>query len=117
MEEKGCEDECLRSSSAPRFIGESGKGADPSPGDRRPLPPIQVDRALALTLSHATCLRYLPRAMHATYVPQDKSVVGRVNWQFLPRALKSFTGHYKGGPTAIGVTRCTREPKIDLVSG
>ena len=55
-------------------------------------------------LSRTTRLRYLPRAMHAAYVAKDKGVVGRVNWQFLPRALKSFTGHYKSGPTTIGFT-------------
>jgi hypothetical protein len=44
-------------------------------------------------LSRAMRLRYLPHVMHAAYVAKDKGVVGRVNWQFLPRALKSFTGH------------------------
>ena len=55
-------------------------------------------------LSLATRLRYLPHVMHATYMAEDKGVVGRVNWQFLPRALKSFTGHYKSGPTTVGFT-------------
>ena len=56
-------------------------------------------------LSHATRLCYLPCTMHATYMAKDKGVVGRVNWQFLPRALKSFTGHYWSGPTTIGFTQ------------
>ena len=56
-------------------------------------------------LSHATRLRYLPRAMHAAYVAKDKGMVGRVNWQFLLPALKSFMGHYQGGPTTTGFTR------------
>ena len=51
-------------------------------------------------LSRTTHLRYLPRVMHAAYMAKDKGVVGRVNWQFLPRALKSFTGHYKERPVA-----------------
>ena len=70
-------------------------------GDRRPPPPIQDDQALTLMLSRATQLRYLPRVMHAAYVAKDKGVVGRVNWQFLPRVLKSFTGHYWSGLLAL----------------
>ena len=65
---------------------------------------MQEDRAPALMLSRTTRLRYLPRSTHATYVAKDKGVVGRVNWQLLARALKSFTGHYKRGPTMIGFT-------------
>ena len=64
-----------------------------------------------MTLSCATRLRYLPRAMHAAYVSEDKGVVGRVNWRLLPRALKSFTSHYKNGPTTIGFTRHAEKPK------
>ena len=62
-------------------------------------------------LSHATRLRYLPRAMHAAYMAKDKGVVGRVNWQLLIRALKPFAGHYKSGTTMIGITRAMEEPK------
>ena len=74
-------------------------------GSHRPTPPIQEDRAPALMLSRTTRLRYLPHLIHAAYVAMDKSVVERVNWQLLARALKSFTSHYKRGPTIIGVTR------------
>ena len=80
-------------------------------GDRRPPPPIQEDRAPALMLLHTTRLCYLPRAMYAAYVAEDKGVVGRVNWQLLPRALKSFMGHYKSGPTKIGFTRHVGKPE------
>ena len=68
-------------------------------------------------LSRTTRLHYLPHLMHATYVVKDKGVVGRVNWQLLAHVLKSFTGHYKSGPTAIGVTRRAGEPETDLGSG
>ena len=76
-------------------------------GIHHPPSPIQDNWALALMLSHATRLRYLPRMMHAAYVAKDKGVVGRVNWRFLPRVLKSFTGHYKSGPTTIGFVHDT----------
>ena len=72
---------------------------------------------LTIMLFHATRLHYLPRAMHATYVAKDKGVVGRVNWQLLAHALKSFTGHYKSGPTTIGVTRRAGEPQTDMGLG
>ena len=111
MEEKGCEDGCLRSSPAPPFIGRTEGRATPSTGDCRPPPPIQEDRAPALMLSRTTRLHYLPHSMHAAYVAKDKGVVGRVNWQFLPRALKSFTGHYWSGPTTIGFTPRAGKPE------
>jgi hypothetical protein len=106
-EKEGSEDGWLGSPSAPPFIGGARKGAIPLTSNRHPSPPIQEDRALALMLSCTMRLRYLPRAMHAAYVAKDKGMVGRVNWQFLPRALKSFTGHCKDGPTTIGYTRHT----------
>ena len=71
-----------------------GRAATPSTGDHRPPPPIQGGRTHFKMLSCATHLCYLPRAMHAAYVAEDKGAVGRVNWQFLPHALNSFTGHY-----------------------
>jgi hypothetical protein len=101
----------------PPFIDGPGLGAAPSAGNRCPPPPIYEGQAPALTLSHTTRLHYLPHSMHVAYVAKDKSVVGRVNWQLLTHALKSFTGHYKDGPTEIGVTRCTGEPKTDLDIG
>ena len=113
MEEKGCEDGCLRYSPAPTFIGGSGKRADPSTGNHRPPPPIQEDWAPALMLYHTMRLRYLPCSMHEAYVAKDKGVVGIVNWKFLPRALKSFTGHYQGGPITIGFTRCAEKSETD----
>ena len=60
---------------APPFIGGPGRGAAPSTGVHRPPPPIQADLALALMLSHATRLRYLPRAMHAAYMAKDKGML------------------------------------------
>ena len=62
-------------------------------------------------LSRATRLRYLYFVMHAAYVAKDKGVVGRVNCQFLPCALKSFTGHYWSGPTIIVFTRRAEKPE------
>ena len=99
--------------STPPFIGEPGRGAAPSMSGHRPPLPIRDDRAPALMHSHATRLRYLPRAMHEAYVAKDKGVVGIVNWKFLPRALKSFTGHYQGGPITIGFTRCAEKSETD----
>ena len=98
-------------SSTPPFIGEPGREAAPSTDGHCPPPPIQDDQALALMLSHGTRLRYLPRAMHAAYVAKDKGVAGRVNWQFLPRASKSFMGHFWSGPTTIGFTQRTGKPE------
>jgi hypothetical protein len=97
----------------PPYIDGPGSGAAPSAGDHRPPPPIHEDQAPALTLPRTTRLRYLPRSMHAAYVAGDKGVVGRVNWQLLARALKSFMGHYKSGPTTVGVTRWAEEPGTD----
>ena len=81
----------------------------------RPPPPIHEDQTPALMLSRTKHLRYLAHSMHAAYVAKDKGVVGRVNWQFLPRALKSFTGHYWSGPTTIGFTRCAEKPESRLM--
>ena len=117
MEEKGCEDECLRSSPAPPFIGGLGLGVGPPMGNHHPPPPTQEGRAPALTLSCTTRLRYLPHSMHVAYVAKDKSVLGRVNWQLLTRPLKSFTRRYKGGPTAVGITRHAGESEADLGLG
>jgi len=61
-------------------------------------------------------LRYLPHSMHVAYMAKDKILVGRVNWQLLAHALKSFTGHYKGGPTAIGVRRRTEDSLLPYPS-
>ena len=44
--------------------------------DHRPPPIVQGSWALAIKLSHATRLRYLPSVMHAAYVAKDKDVVG-----------------------------------------
>ena len=38
--------------------------------------------------------------------------MGRVIWRFLPRALKSFTGHHCRGPTTIGFTPHAGESEI-----
>jgi hypothetical protein len=46
-------------------------------------------------------------------VAEDKGTVGRVNWQLPARALKSFTGHYKNGPTTIGVAQRAGKPETD----
>ena len=81
-------------------------------GGHPPPPPTQEGQALALMLCRTTHLRYLPHAMHAACVAEDKGVVGRVNWQFLPRALKSFTGHYKNDPTVVGFTRRAGKSKL-----
>ena len=67
-------------------------------------------------LSWTTRLHYLPRVMPAAYMAKDKGVVGRVDWQLLTHSLKSFTGHYKDGPTEIGVMRCTGEAETGLDS-
>ena len=79
------------------------------------LAPIQGGPTPSKMFSRSTRLRYPPRAMHAAYVAKDKGVVGRVNWQFLPRALKSFTGHYWSGPTTIGFTRRVGKPESRLM--
>ena len=55
--------------------------------------------------------------MHAAYVARDKGVVGRVNWQLLTHVLNSFTGHYKDGPTKIGVTQRNGKPETNLGLG
>ena len=68
-------DEWLRPLFASTFIGGTGRGAAPSIGGHHPPSPIQNDRALALTLSSATRLRYLPHAMHAAYVAKDKGAL------------------------------------------
>ena len=62
-------------SSALTFIGRTRRRAAPSTRGHRPPLPIQNDRALALMLSRATRLRYLPRAMHAAYVAKDKGAL------------------------------------------
>ena len=62
-------------------------------------------------LSHTMRLHYLPHLMHAAYVAKDKGMVGRVNWRFLPRALKSFMGHYWSDPTTIGFRRRMGKPE------
>ena len=57
------------------IIGRTRSRVDPSTSSHRPPPPIQGDRALTVMLSRAMCLRYLPRAMHATYVAKDKGAL------------------------------------------
>ena len=69
---------------------------------RRPLAGKSGD-PISRTPTHAMRLHYLPHAMHAAYVAEDKGVVGRVNWQFLFRVLKSFMGHYWSAPPLLAL--------------
>ena len=101
MEGERCMDGYSHSYLAPPFLGGIGLGVVPPVGDRRPPPLIQEDQAPALMLSCTTRHHYLPHSMHVAYVAKDKGVVGRVNWQFVPRVLKSFTGHYWSGLLAL----------------
>lgn len=77
-----------------------------SANPRRPGPHLDA-------LSHHTPL--LPTTRDAcSVVAEDKGVVGRVNWQFLPRSLKSFMSHYWSVPTMIGFTCRTGKQETSL---